>query len=170
MKQLIVLVMALTVAPMCRAQEEPPEGEELALRDDAAWTHLVVTLQNGRKVSYPRADVKKVEYVRIGGPGSAAGADWMGKTWRVRESAPDGRYCDAVWTRQGKTATFSGHWKCSWGAELSRTVEVKALQGTTVRVFRPDVNNYYEGKLSPDRKSIKGTPKFGSGTWTVKIE
>lgn len=154
------------------AQEVTEEEQDVALREDP-WTHLVVTLKDGKKITYARTDILKVQYLTrktAGGSGTAAGAGWMGRSWKMRETAPDGRYCDAVWTRQGSTNKFSGQWTCSWGARVSDTLVVQPLNGRQVVVYREGVRENYRGTLSADGRSIRGT-NWGPGSiWTVSIE
>jgi hypothetical protein len=173
MRTLLPLLLALaSLSVLPAAAQEVDEEEDLALRQDP-WTHLVVTLVGGKKVTFTRAEIAKVQYVTrtIGGSGGdSQGGDWMGRVWRMRETAPDGRYCDAVWTRQGSTNRFSGQWTCSWGARVSDTLVVQPLRGTAVVVHRDGVNQNYQGTLGADRKSVKGVTWGQGSTWTVKIE
>jgi hypothetical protein len=71
---LILLSLTALFVPGVRAQEAR-QGEELALRSDSGWTELVVVLRSGRRVSYARADIAKVEYVvpRSTGVGTSTG-------------------------------------------------------------------------------------------------
>jgi hypothetical protein len=80
----VLLASALPVA----AQEQTEE--DLALREDA-WTHLVVTLRNGQKVTFTRGEVVKVQYVTQSGAGAGpvgTGAiEWTG-TWKCVGGTP----------------------------------------------------------------------------------
>lgn len=161
----LLMVSALAVFPAYG--QEPIEGEEseLALREDP-WTHLVVTLKGGKRVTYSRGDIVKVQYLTQRGGRDA----WMGRVWRMRETAPDGRYCDGVWTRQGTTNRFAGRWTCSWGATVSDVLVVQPLSGASVVVFREGIRENYRGTLGGDGKSISGVTWGAGGKWTAKIE
>ena len=170
----LLLAVLLSVMAMLLPAQEVMEEEErdVALRTDG-WTHLVVTLKSGKKVTFTRAEVAKVQYVtRRSAPGgeSAAGGDWMGRVWHIRETAPDGRYCDGVWTRQGSSTRFSGQWTCSWGARVSDTLVVQPIRGRSVVVYREGVGQNYKGTLSGDGQSIQGSTWGAGSTWTVRID
>ena len=175
MRIAIVWAALLCVCWMPLPAQEVMEEEEqdLALREDP-WTHLVVTLKNGKKVTFSRGEIAKVQYLtrRAAGQSTAGGAggDWMGRVWRIREAAPDGRYCDGVWTRQGSTNRFIGQWTCSWGARVSDNLVVQPIRGRSVVVYREGVRENYKGTLSADGRAIQGTNWGPGSTWTVKIE
>jgi hypothetical protein len=88
----------------------------------------------------------------------------------MRETAPDGRYCDGVWTRQGTTNRFNGNWSCSWGATASDMLVVQPLSGRNVVVYREGIRENYRGTLASDGKSIAGVTWGAGGKWTAKIE
>ena len=167
----LLLVSALSAFPIYA--QEPIEGEEsdLALREDP-WTHLVITVKGGKRVTYTRGEIVKVQYLtqKPSGGGVARGDAWMGKTWRMRETAPDGRYCDGVWTRQGTTNRFAGRWTCSWGATASDTLVVQPLRGQSVVVYREGIRENYRGTLAANGVTITGTTWGAGGKWTAKIE
>jgi hypothetical protein len=154
------------------AGQDPIEGDEqeLALRQDS-WTHLVVTLKNGRKVTFTRGEIGKVQYVTQRATSASSAESWMGHVWRIREAASDGRYCDGVWTRQGTSNRFQGQWTCSWGPRVSDTLVVQPLRGNSVSVYREGIRETYRGTLASDGRSITGPGFSPSGNgWTVKIE
>ena len=172
-RTVVSLLMVSALAMFPANGQEPIEGEEseLVLRE-TPWTHLVVTLKGGKRVPYTREDVVKVQYLtQRGGSGSgSASAGWMGRVWRMRETAPDGRYCDGVWTRQGTTNRFAGRWTCSWGATASDMLVVQPLSGRNVVVYREGIRENYRGTLASDGKSIAGVTWGAGGKWTAKIE
>lgn len=43
--------------------QEPDPSEELALSTEANWTELVVVLSSGKRVTYSRGDIARIEYV-----------------------------------------------------------------------------------------------------------
>lgn len=56
--------------------QDKPDAEELALRSDPEWTQLVVVLRDGKRVTYSRSEIVKIEYVTprsSSAPGSAIG-------------------------------------------------------------------------------------------------
>lgn len=161
----------LVLSPATIAQEDVAGDEQdLALRQDAPWTHLVVTLRSGKKVTFTRAEIAKVQYVTQQASGAAGGDSWMGRIWRMRESAPDGRYCDGVWTRQGSTNRFTGRWTCSWGAHVSDTLVIQPLRNRQVVVFREGLRENYRGTLGADGRSASGATWGPGGTWKATIE
>jgi len=170
---LLAVLLSVMGTPVVAQEVMEEEEQDLALREDL-WTHLGVTLKNGKKVTFSRAEIAKVQDVtrRAAGQSAAGGAggDWMGRVWRIRETAPDGRYCDGVWTRQGSTNRFSGQWSCSWGARVSDTLVVQPIRGRSVVVYREGVRENYKGTLSGDGGAIKGSNWGPGSTWTVKIE
>lgn len=174
MKSLSVLTLSLTLLGGGVWAQEPEvteEEEELALRE-GDWTHLVVTLKGGKKVTYARSEVVRVQYLtRSVSTGSSAGggAAWMGKVWKMRETAPDGRYCDGVWTRQGNTNRFSGVWTCSWGARATDTLVVQ-LRGNNLVIHREGLNQNYTGTLAGDQRSANGKTWGPGGLWSAKIQ
>lgn len=95
---------------------------------------------------------------------------WMGRVWRVRETAPDGRYCDGVWTREGSSNRFTGEWTCSWGDKASDKLVVRPLNGNRVTVFRESIGENYQGILTKDGKGIDGSAWGQGGRWTVMIK
>ena len=97
-------------------------------------------------------------------------SDWLGREWRVRESAADGRYCDGVWTRIGISNRFNGQWACSWGERISDTLVVQPMAGSTVTVLRESLGEHYLGTLSPDRKRIEGATWGPGSRWVVRID
>jgi hypothetical protein len=169
-----VLCWGFAAAPAVAQEEVEGDEQELALRQDA-WTHLVVTLRNGKKVTYARGEIAKVQYVTQraqGATSSGGGANWMGRVWKVREQAADGRYCTATWTRAGTSNRLDGNWVCSWGARVHDWLVVQPLSGRAVKVYREGLRKYYHGTLATDGRHISG-PGFaesaGNG-WTVTIE
>lgn len=94
---------------------------------------------------------------------------WMGRTWRVLETAPDGRFCDGIWTRDGNSDRFSGEWTCSWGGKASDKLIVRPLSGSRVTVFRDGIGENYQGTLTRDGNGIDGTTWSQGGRWTVLI-
>ena len=172
-RTVVSLLMVSALAMFPANGQEPIEGEEseLVLRE-TPWTHLVVTLKGGKRVTYTREDVVKVQYLtqRGGGGRGSVGSGWMGRVWRIRETAPDGRYCDGVWTRQGTTNRFNGNWTCSWGAMVSDALVVQPLTGRNVVVYREGVRENYRGTLAADGKTITGAAWGVGGKWTAKIE
>ncbi len=167
---LLSAIIAMSVLPLMAQETVQGDEQELALRADP-WTHLVVTLTNGKKVTFARGEIAKVQYVtqHTSAP-SAQGSSWMGRVWHMRETAPDGRYCDGTWTRQGNTNRFSGHWVCSWGARVSDTLVVRPIQDRKFVVFREGLRQNYYGTLSADGRSITGTNWSPGGVWKAKIE
>jgi hypothetical protein len=164
-----MLCLALLAFPVLAQESVEGDERELALREDP-WTHLVVTLTSGKKVTFTRAEIGKVQYVTRRDAGTGGSDGWMGRVWRMRESAPDGRYCDGVWTRQGTTNRFAGQWTCSWGARVSDTLVVQPLRGRSFVVFREGVREDYRGTLGADGRTISGTTWAAGGVWSGKIE
>jgi hypothetical protein len=63
MKRILFLAgVVLFVAGGLWAQEPAP-GEELALSTDANGTELVLVLRSGKRVTYSRAEIARIEYV-----------------------------------------------------------------------------------------------------------
>lgn len=65
MKLLFILTIVFLIGVSgtdLQAQDEP-RGEGLALRSDPEWTEFVVVLRNGKRVTYSRSEIAKLEYV-----------------------------------------------------------------------------------------------------------
>ncbi len=172
MKKLTLLPTVSFLLLMPLAAQEAIQGEEteLALRA-APWTHLVVTLTNGKKVTFARGEIAKVQYVTQRAATPASGDAWMGRVWRIRETAPDGRrYCDSTWTRQGNTNRFSGHWVCSWGDRVGDTLVVRPLENRSFVVYREGLRKNYNGTLGADGRTVSGTTWDPGGRWKGTIE
>ena len=91
---LLAVLLSVMGTPLVAQEVMEEEEQDLALGEDP-WTHLVGTLKNGKKVTFSRGEIAKVQYLtrRAAGQsaGSGVGGDWMGRVWRIRETAPDGR-------------------------------------------------------------------------------
>lgn len=85
-----MLLSGVLLASLLPVTAQQPTEEDLALREDG-WTNLVVTLRNGRKVTFTRGEVVKVQYVTE--RGASAGAvvtsamEWTG-TWKCVGGTP----------------------------------------------------------------------------------
>ncbi len=121
---------------------------------------------------------RAVDYIYKWDPSVSTGAAqstanssaWPGQIWKVRESAPDGRYCDGTWTRIGNTNRFSGEWTCSWGANVKDNLTIHPLKGNQVTVLRESLGENYRGTLSVDGSTIDGTTWGAGGKWKVQIQ
>ncbi len=101
-----------------------------------------------------------------------AGLD-LGTRWVVTEHNPDGTTWDGSWVRRGQTPVFDALWRHSGTKAIVKDiVEVRALRGTEIEVFRRSNAGIYKGTLASDQLTVpRGTASWMPATawWEARI-
>jgi hypothetical protein len=89
-KSFLLLAGVMGLAGAGLWAQEVGQGEELALRTDSDWTELVIVLRNGKRVTYSRADIAKIEYLVPKAAPAAGGVSRLTSGQVLDCSAKDG--------------------------------------------------------------------------------
>jgi hypothetical protein len=81
-----------------------------------------------------------------------------GKVWRVTDLTTPGYQWEGSWTFDGSSVRFSYKDKKS-GATTAGVLELITWDGAYVRLFNRGAEDYYEGWVQADGKTLKGTTK-----------
>ncbi|MCX6548090.1 MAG: hypothetical protein NTW40_08650, partial [Acidobacteria bacterium] len=97
----------------------------------------------------------------------------LGTRWVVTEHNPDGTTWDGSWVRRGQTPVFDALWRHSGTKAIVKDiVEVRALRGTEIEVFRRSNAGIYKGTLASDQLTVpRGTASWMPATawWEARI-
>lgn len=87
-------------------------------------THIVVTLRDGRQVTYHRADVTRIQYFNEKSSGTQG--DQSQGTW------------NGTWTRWGNSNTFDAYWKNTNGRYTGKlSADRTRVTGGTATFYAP---------------------------------
>ncbi len=94
--------------------------------------------------------------------------------WKVIEKdLSNGQYYEATWRLKDNGLSFDAHWKhlpSGNEGDLSNFAHIRSISNNQIIIDRPGLGTY-QGTISNNRMSIKGTLTWCSGcSWEVKLE
>jgi len=81
------------------------------------------------------------------------GQEDIGNIWKVKEKC-GGSEWKSTWVRRGSSHIFDATWEGAGGIKKAGVLEYEGIDHNRIKIYRPDMNGYYEGTLSEDRNRI----------------